>query len=376
MKFILSPDSFKGSLSAEEAVQAMVEGIREVVPEAEILRMPIADGGEGTLDVLYHILGGQKVYRRVPGPYGKEVDACYLLIKQTAIVELAQASGLTLTQPQERRPMQASTYGTGLLIKDALTHGVQKICLTLGGSATNDGGAGIAAAVGIRLLDKHGQEIELNCKGLEKLCMIDLTHVQSNFFQCNFTIACDVRNPLCGNQGASIIYGPQKGANAEEVVKMDKILQRYGKMIEQTSGRMVANMPGSGAAGGAAVPILAFANAKLCSGIDMVLNLMSFEKNLNNVSYVFTGEGKVDLQTGFGKAITGVIERAGKYGVPVVVFAGSLDLNGEEKFLRQVFFKMINPQGGLLQEHMVHAYQNLKGAVIDFLRESGLCQQY
>jgi glycerate kinase len=376
MKFMLAPDSFKGSLSAEQAVQAMTEGIQTVIPEAQLVSMPIADGGEGTIEVLQRALGGEKRYMHVPGPYGREVEACYLYTRQMAVIELAQASGLTLTSKEERNPMQASTYGTGLLIRDALERGVKQICLTLGGSATNDGGAGIAKALGISLIDEAGRTVEPNCAGLACLKRVNKDKIHPLVEQCNFVIACDVKNPLCGSNGASAIYGPQKGANTVMVQQMDEILKQYGEILEKTSGRSVVSLEGSGAAGGAALPLLAFANARLCSGIDLVLDALSFDRQLEDVDWVFSGEGKIDAQTSFGKAIDGIAQRARKQGVPVAVFAGSLGME-PESCPEGMYLRSINPAEGTLEEHMKHAYENLRKAVSDFLlEEEKQCRQY
>ena len=356
MKFMLAPDSFKGSLSAEQAVQAMAEGIRDVMPEAQMICMPIADGGEGTLEALERVLGGRKKYIQVPGPYGKKVEAYYLYTRQMAVIELAQASGLTLTTEQERNPMQASTYGTGLLIRDAI-----------------EGGAGIAAALGMRLLDVAGREIEPTCAGLEHLKQIDDREMRSLLKQCSFMIACDVKNPLCGSNGASAVYGSQKGADTAMVWKMDEILRHYGKILEETSGKAITSLEGSGAAGGAALPLLAFADAKLCSGIDLVLDAFAFDQQLETVDWVFSGEGKIDAQTSFGKAIAGIVKRAEKKKIPITVFAGRLDVE-PGSCPDGMYLRGINPQEGTLEDHMKHAYKNLRKAVSDFLKEEGICR--
>ena len=373
MKFMLAPDSFKGSLSAEQAVQAMAEGIRDVMPKAQMICMPIADGGEGTLEALERVLGGRRKYIQVPGPYGKKVEAYYLYTRQMAVIELAKASGLTLTTKQERNPMQASTYGTGLLIRDAIEEGAKQICLTLGGSATNDGGVGIAAALGMRLLDEAGREIEPTCAGLEHLKQIDDREMRSLLKQCSFMIACDVKNPLCGSNGASAVYGPQKGADTAMVWKMDEILRHYGKILEETSGKAITSLEGSGAAGGAALPLLAFADAKLCSGIDLVLDAFAFDQQLETVDWVFSGEGKIDAQTSFGKAIAGIAKRAEKKEIPITVFAGRLDVE-PGSCPDGMYLRGINPQEGTLEDHMKHAYKNLRKAVSDFLKEEGICR--
>ena len=367
MKFVLSPDSFKGSLTAEQAAAAMEEGIRAVYPQAEICILPIADGGEGTMQVLYDTLGGVLHTMCVPGPYGQEIQAAYLMQGNTAIIELAKASGLTLSE--QRVPINASTYGTGLLLRDALLHGATHVCLTLGGSATNDGGAGIAKALGIRLLDRSGEEVEPTCAGLQKVVSVDIQNVLPQAITCQWSIACDVKNPLCGATGASAVYGPQKGADAAMVTQMDTILSDYGALLERKSGRSLRNLEGSGAAGGAALPLLAFMQAQLCSGIDMVLDAVGFDRALECADWVFTGEGRIDIQTRFGKAIAGIVQRAKAKNVAVGVFAGALGITKEE-CPEGMYLCCISDEQASVAENMANAYINLKKAVTDFLKET------
>ncbi len=373
MKWMLCPDSFKGSLSAEQAAQAMAEGILAAEPEAEIVRFPIADGGEGTMQVLKRAGGGEEVRRQVEGPYGAPVTAAYLRRGRRAIVELAQASGLTLSA--ERAPLRASTYGTGMLLRDALLHGAEEVCLTLGGSATNDGGAGIAAALGIRLLDAAGRELPPNCEGLEKLVRVDASGMLPQARACRFLIACDVKNPLCGPEGASAVYGPQKGADAPMIARMDAVLERYARLLERQTGRELLTLPGGGAAGGAAIPLLAFAQATLCTGIDLVLDALDFDAAVEGAACILTGEGRIDAQTRFGKAIAGIAARARKRGIPVAVFAGKVGLSPTECPPGMRVYG-INSPGGTLAEQMAHAYENLREAVYRAVKEGSVCQRY
>lgn len=373
MKWMLCPDSFKGSLSAEQAAQAMAEGIRRAEPEAEIVRFPIADGGEGTMQVLRRAGGGQEVRRQVTGPYGESVTASYLRVGKRAIVELAQASGLLVTE--RREPILSTTYGTGMLLRDALLHGAEEVCLTLGGSATNDGGAGIAAALGVRFLDADGGELPPTCEGLSRLARIDASGMLPQARTCRFLIACDVKNPLCGPEGASAVYGPQKGADAPMIARMDAVLEHYARLLEWQTGRELLSLPGGGAAGGAAIPLLAFAQVTLCAGIDLVLDALDFDTAAAGAACILTGEGRIDAQTKFGKAIAGVAARAEKLGIPVAVFAGKVSLSPAECPPGMRVYG-INPPGGTLAEQMAHAYENLREAVYRAAKEGELCQRY
>jgi len=363
MKIVLSPGSFKGSLSAYRAVSAMKEGIRIAGVEAEIVEKPIADGGDDTLEVLSGQITGRTITKAVPGPYADIVDAKYFLSNTgTAYIELAQASGLVLLGPPLRNPMLTSTYGTGLLIRDALDGGAKKICLTLGGSATNDGGAGIARALGIRIIDHFGNEVISNCRGLLEAENIDLSDMHAGLRDLEIVIACDVKNPLCGEWGASYVYGPQKGAPPAMVEEMDGILCRYGQLLEVTSGKTLALLPGSGAAGGAALPLLAFANAKIVSGIDLVLDAIGFDAAAEGAALVLTGEGKVDVQTNFGKAINGLQMRLKPLRIPLLVFAGIIEKDTLGGVAEQLFF-CINPPGQKPETSMKYAYENLRDSV-------------
>ena len=363
MKIVVAPDSFKGSLTAFEAAEAMETGILAANDKAEVIKLPIADGGEGTIDVLAATLKGEAIKKVVPGPYGKEVTAQYFIGENnTAYIELAQASGLILTTPEQRNPLLATTYGTGLLLVDALNKDVERICLTLGGSATNDAGAGIAKALGIRILNDIGEELPPTCAGLAKAIKIDIAHMHPKLLDVEITIASDVQNPLVGKNGASYIYGPQKGADENMVAEMDAIHSQYGRLLEQVSKRSLVAKPGSGAAGGAALPLLAFTNAKVISGIDMVLDAFCFKTHLHGATAVFTGEGKADIQTGFGKAIAGIHRRCKEMGVPLYVFAGMVE-NVDETTFTDTYFYVINEKGSTLADSIKNAYANLQKTV-------------
>lgn len=371
MKIVIAPDSFKGSLTNAQAAKALCRAVREVYPSAETVVLPISDGGEGAAEVLASALPGKMYQRIVRGPYGRSVEASYFLSDAgLGVVELAQAAGLTLTEPQERFPLNATTFGVGELLLDALKNGAKQLCLTLGGSATNDGGAGIAQALGILLLDAAGKEIEPTCAGLSRLQSVDASKQNSALSKVPLSIACDVKNPLCGPEGASYIYGPQKGADFETAKEMDGILCRYEKLLSAAAGkRGLGQLPGSGAAGGAALPLLAFYEARLLSGVDMVLDALKFEEHLKGAALVLTGEGKIDSQTKYGKAIHGVITRARKAKVPVAAFAGALELAPGDYAENGVSFYRINPPGEQLADSMAQAEEHLQTVCAKALKE-------
>lgn len=371
MKIVIAPDSFKGSLSSEEAAEAMRAAVQEVMPHAQSVILPISDGGEGAVQVLSTALPGRMQKKCVTGPYGQPVEASYFLSDSgLGIIELAEAAGLTLSAPEERRPICATTLGVGELMLDALNHGATSLCLTLGGSATNDGGAGIARALGVLLLDEAGREVAPNCAGLASLHRIDASHLSPLLKNTPILIACDVQNPLCGPKGASHIYGPQKGADAGMIVEMDEILSRYEKLLSAASGKEnLGLLPGSGAAGGAALPLLAFLNARLVSGIDLVLDTLRFEEKAKDAALVLTGEGKIDGQTKYGKAIAGVISRAQALGVPVAAFGGIIAVGKCAYPHQAVSFYGINPPGEPLEISLRRAKENLKAACIAALQE-------
>lgn len=370
MKIIIAPDSFKGSLSGQEAADAMRQAVSAVFPKAETVVLPVSDGGEGAAQVLASALPGKFRQKQVCGPYGKRVQASYYLAESgLGIVELAEAAGLILTSEKERNPLYATTFGVGELLLDAISNGAAQLCLTLGGSATNDGGAGIAKALGIRLLNGEGKEVEPNCAGLAELAHIDATQMQPEFRKIPILIACDVKNPLCGPEGASHIYGPQKGADARMLGQMDAILAHYEKLLSLASDQnALGAIPGSGAAGGAALPLLAFCNAKIVSGIDLVLDTLEFERHLQGANLVLTGEGKIDGQTQYGKAIEGIIARAQKADIPVLAFAGVLE-KGLKVGRQGVRFYEINPPGQSREESMRHAFENLRASCQKALKE-------
>ena len=331
MKILIAPDSYKGSLTALEVATAIEEGIRRVFPQAEVRKVPMADGGEGTVQSLIDATGGEIVKKEVIGPLGGEVMAFYGILgnKKTAVVEMAAASGLPLVPPEKRDPSRTTTYGTGELIKDALEKGCRNFIVGIGGSATTDGGAGMAQALGAKLLDKEGREIGFGGGNLIKLDRIDVSNLDGEIRESTVTVASDVENPLCGEQGAARVYSPQKGATPEMVEELERALEHFAKIILHDLGKDVRDVPGAGAAGGLGAGLIAFLGAELRAGIDIVMETVQLEKKLSDVDLVITGEGKMDKQTIYGKTPFGVAKLAKKYKKPVMGICGTLGEGAE-----------------------------------------------
>ncbi|MHB1463259.1 MAG: glycerate kinase [Armatimonadota bacterium] len=328
MKVVICPDSFKGSITSIEVAQAVARGIARAIPvgDLETVLIPVADGGEGTVDALLLVAGGDKHHLKVRDPLMREIKACYGLLAdgQTAVVEMAAASGLYLLSDDERNPLVTSTYGTGELILEAIQAGARKIIIGIGGSATNDGGAGAMSALGARFLDSACRELPPGGATLAQLDRIDMSGFVRLPDQIRIEVACDVTNRLCGNQGASAVYGPQKGATPQMVEELDSALAIYASVIRRDLGKDIIALPGAGAAGGLGAGLSAFLNAQLRSGIDIVLDSARFDEHIQDAALVITGEGRIDAQTASGKTIAGILKRASKANVPVVAIAGSL----------------------------------------------------
>jgi glycerate kinase len=325
MRILIAPDSFKGSNSSMQVASAIEEGIYHVFPDAEIEKIPIGDGGEGTVEALVAASEGEIVSLEVSGPLGEKVEASYGLIDPTtAVIEMASASGLVLVPEDRRDPRITSTYGTGELILDALENGVEEIILAIGGSATNDGGTGMASALGYRFLDAEGRTLPPGGAALASLARIDTTSVDPRLGKVRFRVACDVNNPLTGPTGASAVYGPQKGARPEDVKELDAALTRLSEVVAEQLGIKASETPGAGAAGGLGYGLLVFCGAVLERGIDLVLDALDFESRLDGIDLVITGEGKLDGQTAYGKVPVGISGRAKKLGVPVLAIAGDI----------------------------------------------------
>lgn len=326
MKIVVAPQALKGSLSAAETGQAIVRGIHEVYPEAHFVVVPVADGGEGTVDALVKATGGLQLEQTVTGPLSQPVQAVFGLLGdgQTAVIEMAASSGLPLVPLELRNPTITTTYGVGELIRAALDKGCTHFILGIGGSATNDGGAGMAQALGARLLDRQGHELPRGGAALAYLARIDITELDSRLQACVCEVACDVNNPLCGPLGASAIYGPQKGASPSMIAELDAALDHYAQIIEHDLGKAVRDIPGAGAAGGLGAGLLAFLHARLRPGAQIVLEATRLAEHLQGASLVITAEGRLDSQTAYGKSVSAVAALAKEQNLPVLVIAGGL----------------------------------------------------
>lgn len=327
MKIAVAPDSFKESLSAVEVARAIAKGLKKVLPEAEVLEIPMADGGEGTVETLTKDTGGQIIGCDVTGPLGEKIRKARFGILgdgNTAVIEMAASSGLALVPPEKRNPLKTTTYGTGELIRAALDRGVSRIIIGIGGSATVDGGAGMAQALGGQLLDKNGQNIGFGGGELARLEKIDLTTLDSRIEKTEVIVASDVTNPLVGKKGAARIFGPQKGATAEMVETLEKNLHHLSEVIERDVGIKVGNRLGAGAAGGLGAGLVAFLGAKPRRGINVVLQAVHFQERIKDCDLVITGEGRIDNQSVFGKTTVGVAKASKELGLPVIAIVGSV----------------------------------------------------
>jgi glycerate kinase len=328
MHIVIAPDSFKGNLTAMQVAQAIEQGVRRVLPKARCVPVPMADGGEGTVQSLVDATGGRFVHRAVTGPAGAPVNARYGILKDgiTAVIEMAEASGLPLVKGTDRNPLRTTTFGTGELIVDAMKRGARRIIIGVGGSATNDAGAGMAQALGVVFAGERGRAISGHAAGgmLRRITRIDMSGVHKRLGQTAITVACDVDNPLCGPRGASHVFGPQKGATPAMVKTLDENLGYFGALIKQELGVDVRNLKGAGAAGGLGGGLVAFCNAELKSGVDIVIDATGLRNQLRGADLVITGEGRVDFQTAFGKTPAGVARAAKQFRVPVLAIGGGL----------------------------------------------------
>ena len=326
MKIVLAPDSFKESMTAKEVCIAIEKGLRKGMIDIECVSVPMADGGEGTTQSLVDATDGEFYEIEVIGPLGEKRKAKFGVLgdKKTAILEMAAASGLELVPREKRDATITTTYGTGELIKAALDKGVETILIGIGGSATNDGGAGMVQALGGKLLDRDGNELGFGGKELSKLDRIDISNLDGRLKDVKIIVACDVQNPLTGPTGASHIFGKQKGANEEQRELLDRNLKHYAEVIRKDIGKDVENIAGAGAAGGLGAGLMAFLSAELRKGIDIVVEYSKLEEKLQGADLVITGEGSIDGQTRFGKTPYGVAKTAQKYNIPVIAFAGNV----------------------------------------------------
>ena len=327
MKIVIAPDSFKGSLTATEAADAIEIGFRAVYPDAEYVKVPMADGGEGSVQSLVDATSGTIINQSVIGPMGDMVSGFFGILgdSRTAVVEMAAASGIHLVKPEERNIYLASSFGTGQLINAALDHGCDKLIIGLGGSATNDGGMGMMKALGAQFLGQGGAPLAPDVRALLQLRKIDLQYLDPRLTKTEIVVACDVNNPLCGKNGASRIFGPQKGATEDDIVVLDKALARYGDVLAISTGRNIAVEPGAGAAGGLGAALIGLIDAVLKPGVDLVIEIVDLAKSLVDTNLVITGEGRIDSQTIHGKTPIGVAKIAKSHNLPVICIAGSVE---------------------------------------------------
>ncbi|API89801.1 glycerate kinase [Marinilactibacillus psychrotolerans] len=371
MKIVIAPDSFKESMSALEVARAIEEGFKEVLPNSEYVKLPMADGGEGTVQSIIDATGGTLKELTVTGPLQEPVAAFYGLSgdKKIAIIEMAASSGLDKVQPNKRNPLKTTSFGFGELIKDALDEGVEEILLGIGGSATNDGGAGMIMSLGGKLLDKNKNPIVPNGEGLKELSYIDISNMHSRINEVSIRVACDVDNPLTGETGASYIYGPQKGGTIEQLKQLDTNLSHFAQLIKESLGKDIEHIPGAGAAGGLGAGIVAFLNGKLERGGDLIVDILDLEGKIKEADLVITGEGGINHQTIFGKTPIAVSQVSKKYGVPTIALAGCLNKGYEtiyDEGIDAVF--SIIPEFSTIEEALENGFENLKNTAMNCAR--------
>ena len=365
MKVTVAIDSFKGSLSTFEAGSAAKDGIKKVFPEAEVIISPLADGGEGTVDAVVSANNGEYINVTVTGPLGENVDAKYGIIpeRKLAVMEMSAAAGITLVPEEKRNPLDTTTYGVGEMIKDALDRGMRNFLIGIGGSATNDGGLGMLSALGFEFTAQNGEKVSPFGRGLSEIYDVSMEKADMRLSECNFQIACDVKNPLCGDTGCSRIYGPQKGATEEIIKDMDKWLNSLADLTKKINPDSDKNYPGAGAAGGLGFAFMSFLGGELKSGIELVIDETSLEEKIKGSDFVITGEGRLDGQSGMGKAPIGVAKLAKKYNIPVIAFAGAVteDAEGLNELGIDAFFPILRAPSTLeAAMDKENAYKNLK----------------
>lgn len=367
VKIVLAPDKFRGSLTATEVCAAMSEGIRQVIPNAEIIALPMADGGEGTAEILTLITGGQMLSKEVADPLGRPIQASYGLSGQTAYIEMATASGLKLLSQNERNPLKTSTYGTGQLIQDAIEKGVKRLVLGIGGSATTDAGIGMAAALGWKFLDANNQELPPNGENLIRIEQI--IPPSQPIADLHIEVACDVNAPLYGPEGAAYLYAPQKGATPLMVKQLDEGLQHLSAVVQRDFGKNLAQTAGAGAAGGLGFGALFFLNATLKEGIKIVMEQTEFHKHLLGANLVLTGEGKIDEQTLQGKLIAGIAQAARAQNIPSVALCGTLLVSPQDiQRIGLSYAVSILPRPMTLNEAIAYAYTGVKDSTVSLMQ--------
>ncbi len=372
-KVVIAIDSFKGSLTTFQAGKAVAEAVKDVYPDAQSIVSPVADGGEGTVDAIISATNGEMVKVTVSNPLGKKIEATYGLIPdtKTAVMEMSQAAGITLLEESQRNPMDTTTFGVGEMILDAITKGCRKFVIGIGGSATNDGGVGMLQALGFAFLDKSGNQVSLGAKGLRDIVDIRTENAVKELNECSFSVACDVKNVLCGENGCSAVYGPQKGATPAMIGDMDLWLGNYAALTKSVIPDADANVPGTGAAGGMGFALRTFLGAKLESGIGLVIRETGLESHIIDADLVVTGEGRLDGQSSMGKAPVGVASLAKKYRKPVIAFSGSVteDATGSHTYGIDAFFPIVRKPCTLNEAMQVeNAYQNLRDTAYQVFR--------
>jgi glycerate kinase len=370
-KIVIAPDSYKGCLSALDVANIIESAILEFYPKINIVKVPIADGGEGTVDALVTATKGKFIYSEVLNPLGEKILAKWGILGDgtSAVIEMASASGLPLVPKEKRNPYITSTFGTGQLILSALNAKCKKIVIGIGGSATNDGGAGMAKALGVKFFDESDNELEEGGLALQKLKRIDISNIDPRIKDVEILVACDVDNPLCGPRGASAVYGPQKGATPEMVKELDKALLNFSKVSKEATGKDVKDIPGAGAAGGLGAGLMLFTNASLIPGVELVLKITGFDTLVRDADLVITGEGNTDFQTVFGKAPVGVAKAAKKYNIPVICISGGLGDGYESVFENGIdAIISISSKPASLEECMLNGATLLKSATKRLIR--------
>jgi glycerate 2-kinase len=367
MKIVFAPDSFKGSLSSLEIIDVLNESARRIFDDVVTVAVPMADGGEGTIDALIMPAGGTKETVTVTGPMGNPVEAFigYIHEGKTAVVEMAQASGLSLVPYGKKNLLLATSYGTGELIQKALDNGIRSIIIGIGGSATNDGGMGAMKALGVRFLDAAGKDLDGRGSDLELVSRIDVTGLNPAVFECDITVICDVSNPLLGKDGATYIYGPQKGGAPDLLDRLEKGMTNYINVVENTLHKKIANVSGAGAAGGMGAALMAFLDAELRPGIDVVLEAVNFNNLINGASFVVTGEGNIDEQSvRFGKVPSGIMKHCAPKKVPVAVISGGIG-KGAELFWKDNLGSIMTTVNGImtLDQAIANSKELLKNGV-------------
>lgn len=371
--FLVAIDSFKGSLSTFQGAEAIECGIKEVYKNATVILSPIADGGEGTVEAIICSNNGEMADAEVCDPLGRKINAQYGFISktQTAVIEMSAAAGITLVKEEEKNPLNTTTYGVGEMIKDAILRGCRNFIVGIGGSATNDGGVGMLQALGFEFLDKNGYQVSYGAKGLKELFEIKTENAMKELKECAFSVACDVKNVLCGKSGCSAVYGPQKGATPEMIKDMDLWLGKYAELTKNVNSDSDADAPGTGAAGGMGFALLSYLNAKLKSGIDLVIEATGLEEYVKNADIVITGEGRLDGQSYMGKVPIGVAKLAKKYNKPVIAFSGCVTKDAVlcNEYGIDAFFPILRTPC-TLQEAMDcdNAFNNLKDTTCQVIK--------